>query len=97
MSPEQVDEWGPLYGEEEDLRRALQMSMATHEHVQSPVQETETNQSGLSISGPQFVDYSRFNDSNDSDRADLRTDHEITLPPELRHLFATSNRTGTHV
>lgn len=118
------DEWGPLYGEEEDLRRAIEMSMASaqqeeEEEVGLEVREgslTTMNRSerqdrnhlhqqphsGLTINGPQFMDFRDYENSEmalprnrTSDFS--RTEHEISLPPELRHLFATSNRTGAHV
>ena len=104
-----MEEWGPLFGEEEDLRRAIQMSMAATADKEedkglSTVSEREGQGgvcSGLTISGPQFLDYNGIS-NGDRDigvrgRSDLRTDHEIALPPELRHLLATSNRTGAHV
>ena len=106
ISVEGSSEWGPLYGEDEDLRRAIQLSMAdvregaNHEQLQM-------DQSGLSINGTQFLDYNTtFDDvglSGTRGRVDLQTSgtdhmtHEITLPPELRHLLETSSRTGTHV
>ena len=101
-SPVGSSEWGPLYGEEEDLRRAIQLSMAD---VREGADQ-QTDQSGLSINGPQFLDYNTTFDgglSGTRSGADLRTNtadqttYEITLPPELRHLLETSGRTGAHV
>ena len=103
ISVEGNSEWGPLYGEDEDLRRAIQLSMADvregadHEQMQM-------DQSGLSIHGTQLLSYNApFDDgglSGTRGRETSGTDHmthEITLPPELRHLLETSSRTGAHV
>ena len=103
-SPLGVDEWGPLYGEEEDLERAIQMSMANINQQHPEEEEEEENEGthmdhpGLTIKGPLFADYvntSSFIDRN-VDRSDSRS-VEVPLPPELRHLLENSNRTGAHV
>ena len=68
-------------------------------------EQLQVDQSGLSINGTQFLDYSTTFDGglgSTTGRVDLRTStdhmtHEITLPPELRHLLETSSRTGAHV
>ncbi len=105
---EDSDEWGPLYGEDEDLRRAIQLSMVDVREG-ADQEQPQMDQSGLSINGTQFLDYSNttfdggVSGTRGSLRADLRTSstdhttHEITLPPELRHLLETSNRPGAHV
>lgn len=106
-SPVEGDEWGPLYDEDEDLRRAIQLSMADVREDANR-ERPQMDQSGLSINGTQFLDYNTTTFDSDASgtrgRADLRTTsstnhttHEITLPPELRHLLETSSRTGAHV
>ena len=98
-------EWGPLYDEDEDLRRAIQLSMADVRE-DADHKQPQADQSGLSVNGTQFLDYSTTFDDGSSGRrgrVDLRTSstdhmtHEITLPPELRHLLETNSRTGAHV
>ena len=103
-SPVGSSEWGPLYGEDEDLKRAIQMSLTDVRENSADHERRQVDQSGLSINGPQFLDYNVTFDNvtgTSSDRVDVRSDHdithEITLPPELRHLLATSSRTGAHV
>ena len=107
-SPVGSSEWGPLYGEDEDLKRALQLSMADIREGNDHEQQQQDH-SGLSINGPQFLDYNTTIDSGLSGLSgtrggtDLRTSTtdqttcEITLPPELRHLLETTGRTGAHV
>lgn len=137
-----LDEWGPLYGEEEDLRRAIQISIAdvderhsdqeddayrnhsgftisgpqfpdyvnsfadrnaskagVHERRSDQEEDAYRNRSGLTISSPQFPNYTNSFAGRNEDRPDLRAGdhHEISLPPELRHLLASSNRSGAHV
>ena len=100
-SPTGSSNWGPLYGEEEDLRRAIQISVEDdHEFCERP----QASQSGLSIRATQFLAYdARFDDgphTTSINRADLRNNHvmqELSLPPELRYLLETSSRTGAHV
>ena len=93
-----------MYSEDEDLRRAIEMSLAsTNQGKEDTTRATRDESSGLTINGPHFVDYDV--DSFDErgigacDRSDLRTDPHtsVTLPPELRHLLASNNRTGAHV
>ena len=103
-SPVEGSEWGPLYGEDEDLRRAIRLSMADVREG-ADHEQPQMDQSGLNINGTQFLDYNTTFDgglNGTRGRADLQTNtdhmtHEITLPPELRHLLETSSRTGAHV
>ena len=78
-----VGEWGPVFDEDEDLKRAIELSL----------QPGGRGNDMMDIAGPQILPM----DSNkvvEGSKVNTQTVH--SLPPELRHLLET-HRTGEQV
>ena len=109
---EEEEGWGPLYGEEEDLRRAIEMSLAEHQertgvgecaHCPLHVVWHDPSHHSLSV---QTVEESPVTDNSspqflDSNYLAVTPPPPIPplsgLPPELRHLLQSDDRPGEQV
>ena len=93
-----VGEWGPVFDEDEDLKRAIELSLQPGGRGDDMMDIARPQIGGrgndmMDIAGPQILPM----DSNKvAEGSKVNTQAVHSLPPELRHLLET-HRTGEQV